>query len=215
MTLSFDTLRRANKARLPKFKNANGSRAHRCEDGSDWSFYDWGMAVLGELGELMEVRIQYEGGLLSEEEYAEKAGKEFADIQTYLDIWAMRGKDGRDLKLAINPALILGHIAANLGCIANDTKKFHRGDFDLYEWKKRMDYPLRRLEAFLPTLRNSSGMRYCYDPATVDPEGFNLGEETVKKFNEVSDRIAVNVKIERWESKSSHEVGYTVIEGER
>ena len=59
-----------------------------------------------------------------------------------------------------------------------------------------MDYPLRRLEAFIPTLRNSSGVKHEHEPAFVDEEGFDLGEETVKKFNEVSDRVGVNVKIE-------------------
>lgn len=213
--LTFDVLRDANKKRLPQFKNAQGGLAHRCRDGSDWSFYQWAMAVLGEMGELMEVRIQYETGLITYATYVEKAGKEFADIQTYLDIWAMRGMDGRDTAVSIHPALIFAHLLSNLGTVANDTKKLNRGDFNASEWKDRLDLPLRRLEDFIKTLRTSNGAKYEHIPEFVDPVGFNLGKETVKKFNEVSDRVGVKVKIEKgpYSDTFEHYAGfYKVVE---
>lgn len=49
--LSFNTLRGANKARLPQFKNAKGELAHSEPDGSDWTLGEWCTAVAGELGE--------------------------------------------------------------------------------------------------------------------------------------------------------------------
>lgn len=93
MKLTFDTLRDANKARLPQFKNKHGGLAHSKKDGSEWSPAEWLQAVIGELGEYANNRKKYERGDLSSVEFATEAAKELADVQTYLDILARRCLD--------------------------------------------------------------------------------------------------------------------------
>ena|ERR1700679_374147 len=87
--LRFDTLREANMQRIPTFKNKRGELCHN-EDGSDWSPAQWLQAVLGELGEYANFRKKFERGDFSEEEFQKEAGKELADVVTYLDILAFR-----------------------------------------------------------------------------------------------------------------------------
>jgi hypothetical protein len=91
--LTFNTLRGANVARLPTFKNKHGELAHSKGDGSDWSPAQWLQAVVGELGEFANVRKKYERGDLTAEEYEREAAKELADVQAYLDILALRCLD--------------------------------------------------------------------------------------------------------------------------
>lgn len=90
MSLNFDTLRRANIARLPQFKNKKGNPAHSEPDGSDWSPAQWLQAAMGELGEYANFRKKYERGDISLEEFNAEAGKELADVQIYLDILAFQ-----------------------------------------------------------------------------------------------------------------------------
>lgn len=92
MKLSFETLRQANLARLPTFKNKHGELAHSKADGSDWSPAQWLQAAVGELGEYANVRKKYERGDLNESEFNELAAKELADVVTYLDILAAQLK---------------------------------------------------------------------------------------------------------------------------
>ena len=94
--LTFNTLRQANKARLPTFKNAKGERAHSTDDGSDWSPAQWLQALVGEVGEFANLRKKYERGDITSEQYAVEAAKELADIQIYLDILATRCLDTKD-----------------------------------------------------------------------------------------------------------------------
>lgn len=94
--LSLRTLREANKARLPTFKNAQGQPAHTTTDGSDWSPAQWLQALTGELGEYANWRKKFERGDITLEEFKVQAGKELADIQTYLDILAHRCLDTAD-----------------------------------------------------------------------------------------------------------------------
>lgn len=93
MSLKFDVLRAANTARLPQFKNKHGELAHSKADGSDWTPAQWLQAVVGELGEYANVRKKFERGDLTAEEFRVEAEKELADVQTYLDILAMRCLD--------------------------------------------------------------------------------------------------------------------------
>lgn len=88
--LTFDTLRKANIARLPEFKNSKGLPAHSKEDGSDWSSAQWLQAVIGELGEYANVMKKVERGDLTFEEAKPSIEKELADVMTYLDILAFR-----------------------------------------------------------------------------------------------------------------------------
>jgi NTP pyrophosphatase (non-canonical NTP hydrolase) len=88
--LTFNTLRGANEARLPQFKNKHGELAHAKSDGSDWSPAQWLQAVVGELGEYANVRKKFERGDLTPLEFKRMAADELADVQTYLDILAMQ-----------------------------------------------------------------------------------------------------------------------------
>jgi len=87
--LLFSTLREANIARLPHFKNAKGEKAHN-KDGSDWCLAQWSNAVLGELGEAANLIKKIERGDFELKEVREELGKEFADAVIYLDILAFR-----------------------------------------------------------------------------------------------------------------------------
>lgn len=88
--LSFNTLRGANIARLPQFKNSKGEPAHSQPDGSDWSISDWVEAVTGELGEFANIHKKFRRGDIGQEKFDKEAKKEIADIQIYLDILAFR-----------------------------------------------------------------------------------------------------------------------------
>lgn len=90
MKLNFETLREANKARLPEFKNAKGDPAHEKEDGSDWTLGEWMNAVTGELGEAANIIKKVRRGDMTLEEARPLLANEFADIVTYLDITAMQ-----------------------------------------------------------------------------------------------------------------------------
>lgn len=91
--LTFDALRKANRSRVGVFKNKHGDPAHSKADGSDWSPAQWLQAVVGELGEYANIRKKLERGDLSFDEYRVMAAKELADVQTYLDLLAMRALD--------------------------------------------------------------------------------------------------------------------------
>lgn len=88
--LSFATLRAANTARLPLFKNAKGEAAHSKADGSDWSNAQWLQAVVGELGEYANLQKKVERGDISIEDAKPFLADELADVATYLDILAFR-----------------------------------------------------------------------------------------------------------------------------
>ena len=90
MSLTFDELRQANIARIPKFKNKHGNLAHSKADGSDWSPAQWLQALTGEVGEYANLRKKFERGDISQAEFDLEAPDELADIQTYLDILAMQ-----------------------------------------------------------------------------------------------------------------------------
>lgn len=88
--LTFYELRQANVARLPLFKNAKGKPAHSKPDGSDWSIGEWMNATLGELGEAANIVKKIQRGDITFEEALPALKKEFADVQTYLDLTAFR-----------------------------------------------------------------------------------------------------------------------------
>lgn len=90
--LSFDTLRKANKFRIPIFKNSKGKLAHNHKTGADWSPAQWLQAVVGELGEYANFRKKFERGDITEEQFLIEARKELADIIIYLDILALQLK---------------------------------------------------------------------------------------------------------------------------
>ena len=99
--LSFDTLRLANVARLPHFKDSHGRPAHLKPDGSDWSLGEWACAVLGELGEAANIIKKINRGDLTLDMPSDKRAlaDELADTLIYLDILAFRA--GIDLGQAV------------------------------------------------------------------------------------------------------------------
>jgi len=88
--MKFSTLRAANLARIPLFKNAKGEAYHREDDGSDWSLNDWYTAVMGEAGELGNDLKKVRRGDYTLDEKRAKIGKEIADVIIYIDILALQ-----------------------------------------------------------------------------------------------------------------------------
>lgn len=91
----FERLREANIQRLPQFPSADGEPAHNQPDGSDWSLDDWHIAVMGEVGELMNLCKKYRRG-----DYARYDNGltislmgELADVIIYMDIMAYQTRD--------------------------------------------------------------------------------------------------------------------------
>lgn len=94
--LTFNTLRQADINRLPTFKNSQGGRAHKKDDGSDWNPAQWLQALVGEVGEFANLRKKFERGDITFEQYKVEAAKELADVQIYLDLLALRCLDHGD-----------------------------------------------------------------------------------------------------------------------
>jgi NTP pyrophosphatase (non-canonical NTP hydrolase) len=86
--LTFRTLRDANKARLPLFRDNKMRKCHSKEDGSDWSPAQWLQAVIGELGEYANMRKKVERGDYTLEDALPNLSDELADVVIYLDILA-------------------------------------------------------------------------------------------------------------------------------
>ncbi|MEM1113229.1 MAG: MazG-like family protein [Pseudomonadota bacterium] len=183
MELTFETLRQANVARLPTFKNSKGEPAHSEPDGSDWSPAQWFQATLGELGEYANVRKKFDRGDLSHEEFMKQAGGELADTLTYLDILAFRcgqtigdgkigGRGTAGLNIEISPATRACRITIALGLVA-----------------KQID----RSGAVGRTAPFQNAQGQISDLACQ--LGIDLGAATRHKFNEVSDRVGSPVWI--------------------
>lgn len=90
--LTFNTLRGANRARLPQFRDARGRLVHKDSDGSDWLLSQWCNAVCGELGEAANLIKKIERGDLSLDEARDMLSDELADVATYLDLLANRAR---------------------------------------------------------------------------------------------------------------------------
>jgi NTP pyrophosphatase (non-canonical NTP hydrolase) len=88
--LTFKELRKANLARLPKFKDKHGRIAHSDPLGKDWSPAQWLQAVTGEIGEYANIRKKFERGDITEGQFQIEAAKELADVAIYLDILAFQ-----------------------------------------------------------------------------------------------------------------------------
>lgn len=206
MSLTFATLRFANALRLPQFKNSHGGAAHDTHDGSDWSPAQWFQATLGEMGEFAMVRLSYEMGLITFEQYAPMAARELADVATHLDILARRALDEvqqHDAGDNASGAQVLMNLTASLGEFANMRKKYDRGDLNEREYFERKHEMMEKCSAKLHQLALKDGLKLGDNPrkhpadAVVKPhkDGVDLGEAVRNKFNEVSDRIGVNVHI--------------------
>lgn len=215
--LTFNTLRGANMARLPQFKNKHGVVAHTRPDGSDWSPAQWMQALMGEVGELATVRMNYEAGNITFSQYKILAEKEVADVQTYLDLLSLRLLDtltswrdadvppGQPDKIVPggypfenSPAQLFMRLVANLGEYANIRKKRDRGDINQMEYEAQSG---DHMKAAFSSLKELS-MYHAMAPHHPHPgdvvekahkQGVNLGEATMSKFNEVSERVKSNI----------------------
>lgn len=90
--LRFSTLRAANLARIPTFRDRQGRLCHAKADGSDWTPSQWLQAVVGELGELANLLKKIDRGDMTLDSAREEVEKEFADVVIYLDIFASQFK---------------------------------------------------------------------------------------------------------------------------
>lgn len=111
--LTFGQLRRANKQRLPLFKNAKGGAAHSERDGSDWCLAQWCNAVCGELGEAANLIKKIERGDMTLDEARPALARELADVATYLDLLAFRA--GVELDEAVR--VKFNEVSARVGCV--------------------------------------------------------------------------------------------------
>ena len=225
--LTFDTLREANKRRLPLFKNKHGQPAHMRADGSDWDFETWLMATIGELGEAAQVRIDLEAQHISFGTYKQRITDELADTATYLDILALRSLDmplqdedyeeleknraTQDHDPYITDARLMMLCMSLLGQVANDCKKLYRGDMTSAEYQSRKKDLVKSLLGSLTILQWSKGVKGQPSRA-VHADGVNLGEAVVNKFNVVSDRVGAPIKIvkKHEDSFASYAGAYTI-----
>lgn len=200
--LTFSALRAANIARIPQFKNSRGEPAHTTRDGSDWTPAQWLQAVVGELGELAEVRVLFEEGKMSMEEYQIAAAKEIADVQIYLDIAAMRLLDktedrdiGMEDRSSKDPAQVLMAAVRSLGQYANLRKKFERGDIGMPLLRVAGKGFLLNAAAAAQMLIDSDCLNDSAMTVAAHPTGIDLGRATIDKFNYVSVRVGSDVKL--------------------
>lgn len=194
--LSFAALRGANAARLPQFKNKHGAAAHTTPNGSDWTPAQWLQALLGEVGEFARVRLQFEAGELSPNEYHRKAASELADIATYLDLLAQRALDLTAQGAGTDAATLLMQAVATLGEYANERKKFDRGDIDATAMNGHKAHLLPQVADNLIKLRNLEvTAARCASTLLAHPQGVDLGGAVLAKFNEVSERVGSTLRL--------------------
>jgi NTP pyrophosphatase (non-canonical NTP hydrolase) len=194
--LTFNQLRDANIKRLPQFKNSKGGPAHAEHDGSDWTTCQWLQALIGEMGELCEARLDFEKGTIEipvEDAMIEQMADELADVQTYLDIGAHRMLDNVGYQMGQpQPARQLVAVMAQLGAYANARKKFDRGDYTKEEF---LIVARKALQLAATAITGLYDICEFKDKCIVSPvsPGIDLGAATARKFNKVSDRVGSDV----------------------
>lgn len=88
--LTFASLREANRARLPSYRNAKGELGGFTVDGSNWLLSQWSNALTGEVGETANLIKKIERDDLSLDATRSELAKELADVACYLDLLANR-----------------------------------------------------------------------------------------------------------------------------
>jgi hypothetical protein len=193
--LTFSALRAANAARLPEFKNKRGEPAHAKPDGSDWCPAQWFQAFLGEVGEFAGLRVAYEAGEITWDEYRREATKELADIQTYLDLMALRALDEVLATEKPLPAQQLMKAMAPLGQLANERKKYERGDWTRKEYNTLAITLMAQTNAAMIKYQVTAWEERRFITVNPHPSGVELGGATTAKFNEVSERVKSSVRL--------------------
>lgn len=200
--LTFDDLRRANALRVGQFKNRKGEPAHSTEDGHDWSPAQWLQATVGELGEYAMERHRFERDFHSAPDkassaYAQSGPRELADFVTYSDILARRSFDvvKEQADDQFDAAQTFQWIIACLGEYANARKKYDRGDIDISALRVIAAQSLVDAKNAIDGLLDGDFIAPHCPVVQVSGNGVNLGEAVRSKFNEVSERIGVNVRL--------------------
>jgi hypothetical protein len=201
MELTFSALQAATLQRLPHFKNRFGEEAHSKPDGSDWTPAEWLMAMLGEVGEWALLRIRYEAGDITREEYEREAPKELADVACYLAQLSSRALDVTTASPQLMDAPVarrVMHVAAGLGAFCNAMKKANRGDMNAQSLRMQAVPALAGARCELGQLLEIADTLLMDTPDRVaipHPYGVDLGRAVGMKFNEVSDRIGYAPRI--------------------
>ena len=197
--LDFTTLRVANVLRLPQFKNKHGVVSHSMRDGSDWTPAQWIQATVGEIGEMCEARVAFENGFIDFERFKSEAKSELPDATIYWDIAARRMLD-RTMADEPTPAGTLMRLMHALGTYANARKKYERGDITREELLASSAEHLTRAMQLLVKLMDprlqSVNYKVAHYVLEAHPEGVDLGQAVIDKFNKVSDRVGSTVKID-------------------
>lgn len=194
--LTFSTLTEVNKARLPHFKNRAGEFAHSTMDGSCWTPSQWLEAVFGELGELFQVRLDFEDGKIGVEELERCATQENADTVIYAEIESRRILDITDNTGEPEDASkVLVRIVATLGMYANKHKKCVRGDITEEEFEKERTEAVGQTMVLLKQLLVAP-IFPTQQVTGPHPTGIDLGQAVTDTFNDVSRRVSSSVVIE-------------------
>lgn len=185
--MKFSTLRQANIARLPTFKNSLGQPAHSKHDGSEWSLDDWLLAVGGEVGEALNKLKKVRRGDFTLDDMRGEIGKELADIVIYLDILAYRVSPNRNFAgylVSFSDLSTLEYVVADDTTIAKLGNKLLKGCGHL----------AHQIDNGCISIVDCKGMLLHVNWLACRL-GINLGDAVRDKFNEVSERIGSPVCI--------------------
>jgi NTP pyrophosphatase (non-canonical NTP hydrolase) len=213
-SLTFETLRKANIARLPEFKNSKGLPAHSKPDGSDWSSAQWLQAVIGELGEYANVMKKVERGDLTFDEAKPLIEKELADVMTYLDILAFRVDV--DLSKAVQEKF--NEVSERVGCslriennevVRREKTKFAETKEELQEELAKIKENVRvRIQSGRTKCGTSIFENYDYNPKNgeLTPK---LTNEELKTYNKASGTIT-NITVQTTNSVINEDVTLSI-----
>lgn len=190
--LDLTILRQANRMRIPQFKNAKGQASNTKSDGSDWSLAEWVNATLGELGETSNLLKKIRRGDFSLDYIKTELGKELADVISYLDILAMQ----LDVSLTCTPAQditllkqdnVILKIIINFGLASEIIQKIETikeyGQFVNNDDMNLFRHELRQY--FHQIVLGLQELAFIFN--------INLGQATIDKFNEVSNRVGSTI----------------------
>ena len=102
-----------------------------------------------------------------------------------------------------SPAQWLQALVGELGELANFRKKFERGDITMEEFAVEAGKELADVQIYLDIL----ALRILDVPGKAHPMGVNLGQATLDKFNEVSERVGspVRLRVDEWYYNNTHD----------
>lgn len=179
--MDLNLLNEANALRLPQFKNKHGEMAHSHPKGADWSPRMWLVALMGEVGELVDANE-----LRDPQQIADEA----ADVQTYLDIYCQRAVDGYNVddKSTIEYGLL--RLIHSVGKLCENHKKYVRGDTPEMTYTKQQTHIIHCIHQEIDQLQPLSfDAHHTPNPGS----GINLADATMRKFNRVSERVGSDV----------------------